>query len=81
MHYKLEFNTQAGCYEIIGIVTNPDGSDYCMRCEEDGCDTPHLSTHRVVSMTPEQRLRFTYTVDGAEDTRTIHEDTQVTHNG
>ena len=65
MHYELEFNTQSGCYEIIGV-------------------TYHVGvkrTHRVVSMTPKQSLRFTYTVDGAEDTRTIHEDTQVTHNG
>ena len=81
MRYKLEFNTQAKCYEIVGIVTNPDGSDYCTQCGEYGCDAPHISTHRVVAMSPRQWNQFTYTVDGAEDTRTIHEDVQVTYDG
>ena len=63
MHYELEFNTQAGCYEIVGVTYDPLGT---------------RNTHRVVSMSPAQWLHFTYTVDGAEDTRTIHEDA---HNG
>ena len=64
--YELRFNTDTGLYEIWEITT----SGLNMGEEK-----------MVVPMTSHQWNQFTYTVDGAEDTRTIHEDTQVIHNG
>ena len=75
MQYRYEaiFNTHTGQYEILEIAVQEDGTDYRVNGER--------MVRQVMSMSTEQWLRFTYTVDGAEDTRTIHEDTQVTHNG
>ncbi len=61
--YELRFNTDTGLYEIWEIAT----SGLLMGQEK-----------VVVDMTPYEWNQFTYTVDGAEDTRTIHEDA---HNG
>ena len=71
--YELNFNTHTGRYEILEVAVQEDGTDYRVNGER--------MVRQVMSMSTEQWLRFTYTVDGAEDTRTIHEDTQVTHNG
>ena len=61
--YELRFNTDTGLYEIWEITTIG-----LLREEE----------KVVVDMTPYEWNQFTYTVDYAEDTRTIHEDA---HNG
>lgn len=68
--YEAKFNTHTGRYDIMEVVIQEDGTDYLRN--------GHRMVRQVISMDTQQWLRFTYTIEGADEEQFLYEDA---HNG
>jgi len=71
--YEAFFNTHTGRHNILEVAVQEDGTDYRVNGAR--------MVRQVVSMSTQQWLSFTYTVEGADEQQFVYEDAQVTHNG
>jgi hypothetical protein len=71
--YEAIFNTYTGRFEILEIAVQEDGFDYRVNGSR--------MVRQVMSMSTQQWLSFTYTVEGADEQQFVYEDAQVAYDG
>jgi hypothetical protein len=70
--YEAIFNPGTQRYEIMEVVVQEDGTDYHVNGS--------LMVRKVISMDTQQWLRFTYTIEGADEECYMYEsDTEYSH--